>query len=110
MILYCLLDPLWFDTDIPLRSAGTAMLQQPLYQGNIESIGIEDLCCVPLAKAVGADSFEAKVITDNMQLLLYCPLCDRKHQFCAPDVVAQTVVFNVLIYDHGNSEHPALAQ
>ena len=110
MILNCLLNSLWLNADISLCGGGGTMLQQPLYQGNIESIGIEDLCCVPLAKAVGADSFEAKVITDNMQLLLYCPLCDRKHQFCAPDVVAQTVVFNALIYDHGNSEHPALAQ
>ena len=109
MILYRLFDPLWLDTDIPLRGAGTAMLQKPLHQGNIETIGIIDFRCIPLAKAVGADSLEAQVIADNMQLLLHCPLCDGKHQFCAPDVVAQTVVFDVLVYDHGNSEHSALA-
>ena len=110
MILYRLFDPLWLNADVPLSSAGTAVLQQPLHQGDIEAVGIIDFCCIPLAKAVGADPLEAQVIADNMQLLLHCPLRDGEHQFCSPDVVAQTVVFNVLIYDHGNSEHPALAQ
>ena len=110
MILYSLFDPLWLNAYIPLRGAGTAMLQQPLHQGNIEAIGIIDFRSIPLAKAVGADPLEAQVIADIMQLLLHCPFCDGEYQFCAPNVVAQTVVFNVLIYDHGNSEHPALAQ
>lgn len=109
MILYRLFDSLWLYANIPLRGAGTAMLQKPLHQGNIEAIGIVDLCCIPLAKAVGADSLEAQVITDNMQLLLNGPFCNGEHQFCAPNVVAQTVVFDVLVYDHGNSEHSAFA-
>ena len=58
---------------------------------------------------MGADPLEAQVIADNMQLLLHCPFCDGEHQIRAPDVVAQTVVFDVLVYDHGNSEHSALA-
>lgn len=108
MILYCLFDSLWLDADVPLCGAGTAVLQQPLHQGNIEAVGIIDFRCIPLAKAVDADSLEAKVITDNMQLLLHCPLCDGEHQVSAPDAVAQTVVFDVLVYDHGDSEHSTL--
>lgn len=109
MILYSLLNPLWLDADVPLCGAGTAMLQQPLHQGNIEAVGIVDLCSIPLAKAVGADPLEAQVITDNMQLLLHCPLCDGEHQVCAPYAISQTVIFDVLVYDHGNGEYSALA-
>ena len=109
MILYSLFNSLWFNADVPLRGAGTAMLQQPLHRGDIEAIGIIDFCGIPFAKAVGADSLEAQVIADNMQLLLHCPFCGGEHQFCAPYVVAQTVVFDVLVYDHGNGEHSAFA-
>ena len=109
MILYRLFDPLWLNAYIPLRGAGTAMLQQSLHQGDIEAVGIVNFCCVPLAKTVGADPLVAQVITDNMQLLLHCPLCYGEHQVCAPDVVAQTVIFDVLVYDHGNGEHSAFA-
>ena len=67
MILYRLFNPLRLYAYVPLRGAGTAMLQQPLHQGNIKTICIIDFCCIPLAKAVGADTIEAQVITDNMQ-------------------------------------------
>ena len=110
MILYRLFDPLRLYADVPLRGGCAAVLQQSLHQGNIEAIGIVDFCCVPLAKAVGADSLEAQVIADNLQLLLHCPFCDGEHQLHVPYMVAQTVVLNILVYDHGNSEHPALAQ
>ena len=46
MILYRLFDPLWLNADVPLRGAGTAMLQQSLNQGNIETIGFVDLGCM----------------------------------------------------------------
>ena len=66
VVLYRLLDSLWFNINMPLCSAGTAMLQQPLHQGNIEAVGIVDLCCVPLTEAVGTDSLETQVIADNI--------------------------------------------
>ena len=40
MILYRLFDPLRLNAYIPLRGAGTAMLQQSLYQGNIEAVAV----------------------------------------------------------------------
>ena len=50
MILYCLFNPLWLYADVPLRGTGTAMLQQPLHQGNIEAIGIIDSVAYHLRK------------------------------------------------------------
>ena len=46
MILYRPFDLLWLDADVPLGGAGTAMLQKPLRQGNIEAIGIIDFSCI----------------------------------------------------------------
>ena len=66
MLLYCLLNSLRLYADIPLCGGCTAMLKEPLHQCYIVAIGIIDFCGIPLAKAVGADSLEAQVITDNM--------------------------------------------
>ena len=41
---------------IPLYDGGGAMLQKPLDQGNVIAIVLVDLCSVPFAEAVGADS------------------------------------------------------
>ena len=55
MILYCLLDLLRLNANIPLRGACAAMLQQPLHQRNIIAIIFINLRGVPFAEAVGAD-------------------------------------------------------
>ena len=59
MILNGLLDSLGFYADIPLRGGGAAVLQQSLNQDNVIAVGLVDLCGVPFAEAVGADTLEA---------------------------------------------------
>ena len=109
MILNCLLNSLRLNADVPLRGGCTTMLKEPLHQCYVKAVCVVDFGCVPFAEAVGADPLEAQVIADNMQLLLHSPFCDGEHQFCLPYAISQTVVFDVLVYDHGNSEHSALA-
>ena len=62
MILNCLLYSLRLNADIPLCGGGTAMLKETLHQRYVKAVCVVDFCCVPLAKAVGADSLEAQVI------------------------------------------------
>ncbi len=56
MSLNRLFDPLWLNAYVALRDGGGAMLQKPLDQGNVIAIVLVDLCSVPFAEAVGADS------------------------------------------------------
>lgn len=56
MVLNRLFDPLWFNADVTLRGGGTAVLQQPLHQRNIESVGLIYLRSIPLAKTMGTDT------------------------------------------------------
>ena len=56
MILNCLLNSLRLNADVSLGGGCTAVLQEPLYQRNIEAVGIVDFRSVPLAEAVGADT------------------------------------------------------
>ena len=51
-----------------------------------------------------------KMISSFAFRLLEYPFCDGEHQFCASYMVAQSVVFDVLVYDHGNSENSAFLQ
>ena len=48
----CFLNPLWLNTNIPLCDRCAAMLQQPLHQRNIISVGFINLRGVPPVKAV----------------------------------------------------------
>ena len=95
MILYRFLNSLGLDADVSLRGSRTTVLQQPLDQRNIITVGLVDFRRVPFAETVGADTLEAQVIAHNPQLLLNCSLCDREHQLCAPDTVPQTIVFDI---------------
>ena len=56
MILNCLLNFLRFNADVPLRGGGTAVLKEPLHQCYVKAVGVVNLCCVPLAEAVGTDT------------------------------------------------------
>ena len=78
------------------------MLQQPLYKGNIEPIGLVYLRSVPLAEAVGTDALIAQIVAYTPKLLLYCPFCDRENQVIAPDAAAQAVILHVLLNHQRN--------
>ena len=85
MVLDSLLYPLRLNADIPLRGGGAAMLQQPLHKGNIVTVILVNLRCVPLAEAVSAYIGIVKIITDDCKLLLDCPFRDRENALRAPD-------------------------
>ena len=68
MILYSLFNPLWLNAYIPLRGAGTAMLQQPLHKGNIESITVDVFLLDGKAK-IGTQTFENIVGVGGSQFL-----------------------------------------
>ena len=84
------------------------MLQQPLHKGNIVTVILVNLRCVPLAEAVGAYVGIVKIITDDCKLLLDCPFRDGENALRAPDAVAQTVVLNILLNQERDGEDSAL--
>ena len=51
-----LFDPLWLDTDIPLCGGGGSVLEETQDKGNVKAVVAVNLCRIPLAKAVGADT------------------------------------------------------
>lgn len=109
MVLDCLLNPLRLDADIPLCGGGAAVLQEPLHKGNIITVILVNLRCVPLAEAVSAYIRIAQIVTDDCKLLLDCPFRDRENALRGPDAVAQAVIFYVLLDNKGNREHSALS-
>ena len=109
MILNRLFDPLWLDADVTLRGGGTAVLQEPLHQGNIVAVGLVDLRCVPFAKTVGADALVTQIVADDPQLFLNCSFCNWENGFRFGDAVSQTVIFDVLLNDKGNCKDSAFA-
>ena len=109
MVLDSLLYPLWLNADIPLCGGGAAVLQQPLHKGDIVTVILVNLRCVPLAEAVRADTVIAQMVTDKLKLPLYGSLCDGEYPGCAADLVTQAVILNILRYDERDSKHPALA-
>ena len=109
MVLDSLLYPLRLNADIPLCGGGAAVLQQPLHKGNVITVILVNLRCVPLAEAVSAYVGIVKIITDDCKLLLDCPFRDRKNALRAPDAVAQTVVLNILLNNQRNCEYSFLS-
>ena len=79
MILNCLLNSLWLNADVPLRSGCGTVLKEPLHQRYVKAVCVVDFRCVPLAETVGTDTLVPQVIADNVKLLLHCPFCDGKH-------------------------------
>lgn len=108
MVLDSLLYPLRLNADIPLRGGGAAMLQQPLHKGDIVPVILVNLRCVPFAEAVSAYISIVKIITDDCKLLLDCPFRDSENALRAPDAVAQTVVFDILLNQERDGEDSVL--
>ena len=65
-----LFNPLLLNADIALRDRGAAMLQKPLHKGNIKAVIFINLCCIPFAETVRADTVIAQIFTNKLYLLL----------------------------------------
>ena len=74
-------------------------------EGNVKTIVSVNLCRIPFAEAVGADSLVAQIVTDNGKLLLHSSGRKRKHQCITRNAVAQAIILNILIDYQGNSEN-----
>ena len=107
MVLDSLLYPLRLNADIPLCGGGAAVLQQSLHKGNVITVILVNLRCVPLAEAVSAYVGIVKIITDDCKLLLDCPFRDRENALRAPDAVAQTIVLDILLNQERHGEDSA---
>ena len=109
MSLNSLLDALRFDANVALCGGGAGVLQQPLHQGDVISAVLVNLGGIPLPEAVSADALIAKVVTDNVKLLLDGPLCHGEDGCGALDTMPQTVVLDVLLDYKRNGERSELA-
>lgn len=109
MSLYCFLYPLRFDTNISLRSRSRAVLQEPLDKCDVVAIVLVNLCRIPLAETVSADPLIPEIITNYLQLLLDCPLCNGENAVIGTDAVPQTVILNILRYHKRHGKNAVLS-
>ena len=109
VILNRLLYPLRLNTNIPLSSGGGTVLQQSLNKGNIKAVILVNLRSIPLTEAVGADILTSQMVANDSQLFLNSSFRNREDSVCAPNALAQAVIFNVLLNDKRYSEDPVLA-
>ena len=79
-----------------------------LDKGNIIAAVLVNLRGIPLSEAVGADALIAQIIADKAKLLLYGSLADGEDQIAPAYLMAQTVVFNILLNDKRDGEYAVL--
>ena len=85
------------------------MLQETLYEDDVIAVGFVNLCCVPLAKTVGADAIETQIIADCLELFLDSANRERKDEVISADVVSQTIILNILLNYQRDCKGSALA-
>ena len=100
---------LGFHADVTLGCRGTGVLQEPLYQGDVISAVLINFGGIPLSEAVGADALIAKVVADDVKLLLDRTFCHRKNGGGSLDAITQTVVLDILLNYKGHGEGSELA-
>ena len=108
MVLYRRFYPLRLNTDVSLCDGGGAVLQKPLHKSNIVAVGLVNLRGVPLAETVCADTLKAQIVTNNVELLLYGSLGDRKNQLVPANTIPQAIVFDVLLNNQRDGENAVL--
>lgn len=97
MVLDRCFDFLRLNADVSLCGRCAAVLQQSLNQRNIKAVFVVDLCCIPLAEAVCADSFQFQIVAHDFQLLLDGSFGDWEDQVVPADAVPQAIVLDVLL-------------
>lgn len=97
------------DSYVPLCDCGTAMLQEMLDKGNVIAAVPVNFGGIELSERVRSYVLDAKIIADDMQLLLDCPFRERKDYLCRSDMVFKAIEFDELIEGHGDGETSGLA-
>lgn len=67
-----------------------------------------NLTRIPFPERMRADSLIAKIFADNGKLLLYGSGGNGKNMVIAANSVAQTIIFNILLNNKGNSKNTLL--
>lgn len=69
-----LLNLFLLDSNVPLNNRRAAVLQKLLDQSDVVVAVLVDLRGIVFSEAVSADASDTQVITDELELLLDCPL------------------------------------
>lgn len=96
------------DSDISLGYGNGAMLEQFLHQDDIIVVIPVDLRSEKLPEGMGPYVLIAQIISDLLQMLLYCPFRDREYDIVPANTVFQAVDLHKLIDHEGYREGPLL--
>ena len=99
-----LLQLLLLDADVALCHGGGRVLQELLDKGNIVPAVLINLRGVEFAKAVRADAVIAKVVTDELQVLLHGTFRQGEDNAFRWNPVVEAVAADELIQRQGNGE------
>ena len=102
-------DFLLLDTDVPLCDGGGGVLQELLYEGNVVVAVLVDFRSVEFAEAVGADTVDTQIVTDQLQLLLDGAGGHREDKSVWWNVVVKAVAADELIQSKGDSKRSGLS-
>ena len=80
-----------------------------LDEGNIVVAVLVDFRGVEFAKAVGADSLKAQIVTDHLQLLLDGPCGNGEDKSISGNIVVEAVAAYELIQYNGDGERSGLS-
>lgn len=103
-----LLQLLLLDADVALCHGGGRVLQELLDKGNIVPAVLINLRGVEFAKAVRADAVIAKVVTDELQVLLHGTFRQGEDDALCWNPMIEAVAADELIQRQGNGECPCL--
>lgn len=94
------------DSNVPLGDSCGAVLEQLLDKDDVIVVVPIYLGCIKFPKTVGADSLEAQVVTDQLELLLYRPFGDWEDNAVCTDLMVQAVAAQELIECQGHRKGP----
>ena len=103
-----LLQLLLLDADVALCHGGGRVLQELLDKGDIVPAILVNLRGIKFTKAVRADAVIAKVVTDELQVLLHGALRQGEDDALRWNPVVEAVAADELIQRQGNGECPCL--
>ena len=80
-----------------------------LDKGDVVATVPVNLSGIELSERVCPYVLDAKVVADDMELLLYCPFRQGEDYFCWGDLVFKAIEFDELIERHGDGKTSGLA-
>ena len=97
MSLNCPFDFLLLDPNVSLCDGSGRVLQELLDKGDIVVAVLVDFRSVELAEAVGADTEDPQIVTDQLQLLLDSTGSHREDEIIRRNVMVKAIAANELV-------------